>query len=69
MIVPDLKLLAQQYQKAKIFFHKDLDGVTSAIAMRVYLKKAGITVVDAETIQYGNEEYIIKDSPDDVMNV
>lgn len=64
-----MKELAKQYSKAKIFFHKDLDGVTSAIAMKKYLEDNKIKVVDAEPIQYGGEEYAVKKTKKDVMNV
>jgi len=65
----NMKALAKQYKKAKIFFHKDLDGVTSAVAIKKYLEDNGIKVIDAEPIQYGGEEYSVKKTPKDVMNV
>lgn len=65
----NIKSLAKQYKKAKIFFHLDLDGVTSAIAMKKYLEDNGIKVVDAESIQYGSSEYSVKKAGDGVMNV
>ena len=43
----DIKKLAERYQKAKIFFHQDLDGVATAIGMKDYLVRNGIQVVDA----------------------
>jgi len=43
--------LSDRYKKAKIYFHQDLDGVTSAIAMKKYLEDNGIKVVDTEIIQ------------------
>jgi len=67
--VQNMKALAKQYKKAKRFFHKDLDGVTSAVAMRKYLEDNGIKVVEAEPIQYGGEEYTVKKTAPDVMNV
>jgi len=51
--------LSKQYKTAEIYFHKDLDGVTSAIGMKQYLKSYGIKVVDAHPLNYGNEEYAI----------
>ena len=39
--IQDIKKLAERYPKAQIYFHLDLDGVVSAIAMREYLKKYG----------------------------
>ena len=35
--IRDIKKIAQRYPKAKIYFHQDLDGVTTAIAMKNYL--------------------------------
>ena len=63
--------LSKRYQKAKIYFHQDLDGVTTAIAMKTYLENQGIQVVDAEVIQYGDKEWSIKkpDAKGDVMPV
>ena len=56
----DIKKLAERYQKAKIFFHQDLDGVATAIGMKDYLVRNGIQVVDAEIIQYGDKEFTIQ---------
>lgn len=56
----DIKKLAERYQMAKIFFHQDLDGVTTAIGMKDYLERNGIRVVDAEIIQYGDKEFTIQ---------
>jgi hypothetical protein len=66
-----IKDLARRYKKAKIYYHMDLDGVTTAIAMKNYLEQNGIKVVDAELIQYGNKEFAIKkpDASGDVMPV
>ena len=66
-----IKDLAKRYQMAKIYFHMDLDGVTTAIAMKEYLEKNGIKVVDAETIQYGDKEFAVKkpDASGDIMPV
>ena len=35
----DIKDLVKRYPKAKIYFHQDLDGVTTAIAMKKYLEE------------------------------
>lgn len=63
--------LAERYSKAKIYFHQDLDGVTTALAMKYYLEQHGIKVVDAEVIQYGSKEFAIKkpEGEGDVMPV
>lgn len=67
----NIKALAKRYPKAKIYFHQDLDGVTTAIAMREYLENNGIKVVDTEVIQYGDKEFAIKkqDATGDTMPV
>jgi hypothetical protein len=56
----NIRDLSKRYDKAKIYFHQDLDGVTTALAMKKYLEDNGINVVDAEIIQYGDKEFAIK---------
>jgi hypothetical protein len=67
----DINALAKRYPKAEIYFHQDLDGVTTAIAMKKYLESNGIKVVDAHIIQYGDKEFAVKknDAKGDVMPV
>ena len=67
----DINKLAKRYPKAKIYFHQDLDGVTTALAMKHYLENNGIKVVDAEIIQYGDKEFSVKklDAEGDTMPV
>ena len=67
----DIKALAKRYPKAKIYFHQDLDGVATAIAMKKYLENNGINVVDSEIIQYGDKEFSVKklDANGDTMPV
>jgi len=69
--IRNIKELSDRYQKAKIYFHQDLDGVTTAIAMRDYLQSNGIEVVDSEVIQYGDKEWSVKkaDARGDIMPV
>ena len=69
--IRDMNNIAKRYQMAKIYFHIDLDGVTTAIAMKKYLEQHGIKVVDAEPIQYGGMEFAIKkpEGSGDVMPV
>jgi len=69
--IRDINKIADRYQKAKIYFHQDLDGVTTAIAMKEYLKQYGIDTVDCEVIQYGDKEWSIKkpEGSGDVMPV
>lgn len=46
---------------AEIYFHKDLDGVTSAIAMKTFIKNYyQVETVDCHVIQYGGLEYAVK---------
>jgi hypothetical protein len=63
--------LKKRYKKAEIYFHQDLDGVTTAIAMKKYLEDNGINVVGAHIIQYGDKEFAVKknDAQGDVMPV
>jgi len=49
--------LAKQYSKATGYFHMDLDGVTSAIAMRVYLERYKIKTTKVIPINYGSSEF------------
>jgi len=56
----NIRNLSDRYDKAKIYFHQDLDGVTTALAMKNYLENNGIKVVDSEVIQYGDKEFAIK---------
>jgi hypothetical protein len=69
--IRDIKKLSQRYPKAEIYFHQDLDGVTTAIAMKKYLEDNGINVVDAHVIQYGDKEFSVKknDAQGDTMPV
>jgi hypothetical protein len=69
--IRDINKIAERYRKAKIYFHQDLDGVTTAIAMKEYLKQYGIETVDCEVIQYGDKEWSIKkpEGSGDVMPV
>lgn len=67
----DISALRKRYPKAEIYFHQDLDGVTTAIAMKKYLENNGITVIDSHIIQYGDKEFAVKknDAEGDVMPV
>jgi len=67
----NIKALKERYQKAEIYFHQDLDGVTTAIAMKKYLEDNGIDVVGAHIIQYGDKEFSVKknDAQGDIMPV
>ncbi len=69
--IRDISALRKRYPKAEIYFHQDLDGVTTAIAMKKYLEDNGIDVVGAHVIQYGDKEFAVKknDAQGDVMPV
>lgn len=69
--VRNIKELSKRYDKAKIYFHQDLDGVTTALGMKHYLENNGIKVVGTEVIQYGDKEFSIKkpSASGDVMPV
>jgi len=69
--IRNIKSLSKRYPMAKIYFHQDLDGVTTALAMKSYLEQNNIKVVDAEIIQYGDKEFSIKktDAEGDIMPV
>jgi hypothetical protein len=67
----DINALSKRYPKAEIYFHQDLDGVTTAIAMKKYLEDNGIKVVGSHIIQYGDKEFAVKknDAQGDTMPV
>jgi hypothetical protein len=69
--IRDISALRKRYPKAEIYFHQDLDGVTTAIAMKKYLEDNGINVVGSHIIQYGDKEFSVKknDATGDVMPV
>ena len=58
----NLKKITANIKKAEIYFHKDLDGVTSAIAIKEFFKRFyDIETVDCHIIQYGGLEFAVKD--------
>ena len=63
--IRDINKLSQQYKKAEIYFHQDLDGVVTALGMKNYLENKGIKVIDAHIIQYGDKEFSVKRPTDD----
>lgn len=67
----NISALKKRYPKAEIYFHQDLDGVTTAIAMKNYLEDNGIDVVGSHVIQYGDKEFAVKknDARGDTMPV
>lgn len=69
--IRNIRAIAKRYPKAEIYFHIDLDGVTTAIAMKKYLEDSGIKVVGTHLIQYGDKEFAVKknDAKGDTMPV
>ena len=69
--IRNISALRRRYPKAEIYFHQDLDGVTTAIAMKRYLEDNGIDVVGCHVIQYGDKEFAVKknDATGDTMPV
>lgn len=55
----NIRDLVKGYKEAEVYFHIDLDGVTSAIGIKNYLKGYGVKVIAAHPIQYGGKEYAI----------
>jgi len=67
--IRNIKKLRKQFDKAEIYFHMDLDGVTSAIGMKNYLEQQGFKVINAFHTQYGGTEYAIPKGRKGVMKV
>ena len=66
----NIKAITKGHKECEIYFHKDLDGVTSALAMSVFLKNYyQITTVDCHIIQYGGLEYAVKNGRPDTLKV
>jgi hypothetical protein len=57
----DVTDIVKDSRKCEMYFHKDLDGVTSALAMKQILKgQYQIETVDCHTIQYGGLEFAVQ---------
>jgi hypothetical protein len=57
----DLTDVVGKSRNCEMYFHKDLDGVTSALAMKQILKgQYQIETVDCHTIQYGGLEFAVQ---------
>ena len=69
--IRNINQLRKDFKNAKIFYHIDLDGVTSALAMKKYLEDKGFKVIGCEGIQYGDKEYSVQKSDPaiNLMNV
>ena len=66
----NLKSIAKKYKTCEIFFHMDLDGLTSALSIKEFFKNFyQIKMIDCHVIQYGNKEFSMKQanqSPDNL---
>jgi len=60
--IRNIKQIANKYKEAEIYFHQDLDGVCSHLAMKNYLESHGIKVVESHIIQYGSLEFNVKNT-------
>jgi hypothetical protein len=59
--IRNIKKIIGPMKTAEIYFHKDLDGVTSALAMKHFLETYyQVKTVDTHQIQYGGLEFAIK---------
>ena len=59
--IRNLKSIIGSIKTCEIYFHKDLDGVTSALAMKQFLKTYyQVETGDTHQIQYGGMEFAIK---------
>ncbi len=57
----DISNVVSGNRKCEIYFHKDLDGVTSALAMKqVLMSQYQIECVDCHIIQYGGLEFAVQ---------
>lgn len=61
--------IVKGYREAEIYFHMDLDGVTSAIGLKKYLERYGVKTVDAHHIQYGGREFAVPKPQKGRLNV
>ena len=53
----------------EIWFHQDLDGVTSCLSMKSYIERYGMKMVDSHITQYGGMEYAIRQKRPDSMAI
>jgi len=61
--------LARRFREAEIWFHMDLDGVTSALGMKNYVESYGVKVINAFPINYGSKEYSVPRGREGVMKI
>jgi len=58
--IRNIKALTETRKEAVMYFHMDLDGVTTAIGMKAYLERYGVKLVECHKIQYGGMEYAVQ---------
>jgi hypothetical protein len=68
-VISEIKKFAKRYKEAIIYFHKDLDGVTTALAVKSLLNEYGIVTIGSCNIQYGAEQYSVKKVPKGILGV
>lgn len=58
--IRNIKQIAKTYKETEIYFHQDLDGILSFLAMKKYLEDNNIKVMDCHIIQYGSLEFNVR---------
>jgi hypothetical protein len=68
--IRNIKTTIGDKKECEIWFHKDLDGVCTALAMKSFLKTYyNVDIVDSHTIQYGGLEFAVKTGRPDTLKV
>lgn len=68
--IKNLKSVTDGYKNCEIWFHKDLDGVCSALAFKYFFKTYySIETIDTHIIQYGGQEFAIKTGQDNTLKI
>lgn len=67
--IRNIRELSKTHKTAEIYFHQDLDGVCSGIAIKNYLERYGIKTIDVHVIQYGDKEYAVPKPKDKTLHV
>ncbi len=68
--VRKLKSIVKDAKDFEIYFHKDLDGVCSALCMKYFLSTYyNLSLVDCHIIQYGGLEFAVKNGLPNTLKV
>jgi len=68
--IRNIKSTIGDNKRCEIYFHKDLDGVCTALAMKSFLKTYyGVETIDSHIIQYGGLEFAIKTGMEGTLKV